>query len=154
MKVHFGCAESESGIWTIYFDDPIFNVPSCWEELKQMSLECEKVLLLGVFDWSNYSHSVINDIIDRKNIFMKYNIGLAAFCPSSFSQIELICPDILNYNYQLNTEPWMIVIEQGSLKKARSGPIDCNLILNWILNIDEKRVEEKGSGLETENGSA
>ncbi len=149
MRVHFGCTETAPGIWTVYFDDPIFKTPSCWEELKQMSLQYKKVLLLGVFDWSNYSHTVVADIIDHKEDFNKYNIGLAAFCPSSFSQIRLICPDVLSCKSHWGAEPLMIVLEQGLFKKARAGPINWRLILDWVLNLDEDSSKQKEDKTET-----
>ncbi len=134
MRVHFGCAETAPGVWTTRFNDPTIRTPSHWDELRQISLQHNKVLVLGIFDWSNYSHSVVTDIIDNREYFETHDIGLAAFCACSPSQVGLLCPDFLSHYLRAKTEPLMFVLERGSLKKTRFGPMDSSSILKWVLS--------------------
>lgn len=146
MRTRFGCAQITPEIWTLQFDDPMFKTPSCWEELRQMSLQHGRILVIGLFDWSNYSHAVVNDIIDNRDAFEKSHVGLAAFCPSSQYQIKLICPDLLPYLSRANTEPFMFVVDRGLLTKVRFGPMDSMSILNWILSGKEEGEKKRGRG--------
>jgi len=65
--------------------------------------------------------------------FEDNGIGLAVFCLENPYQGEQLCPGFLAHYYQSNTEPAMILLEGGPIKKVRFGPMGIEKIKEWIV---------------------
>lgn len=106
--------------------------PGSWDEVRILSARHRKVLLLGLFGWSNWSHWTLRDILKHASLFEAHQIGLSAFCLGDEAVIEAICPEFLPHWRTLRTEPAMLKIEGGSLTRVRGGPVSAFDVLSWL----------------------
>ena len=99
-----------------------------------MSKEYQKVLVLGVFSWSNYSRDVFEIVKLKQSVLEARGIGTALFCLGNDEQATQICPDFYQAYMRATTEPGMIVIESGTVLKIRFGIIDGDGLVKWVLS--------------------
>ena len=88
------------------------------------------------FPWSNYSHSVMAFLHRHAAWFAANGIGLAALWVGDDDDddvVEAVCPEFLPTWRIMNNEPAMLVIERGSLRQVRYGPIRPEMIMPWVL---------------------
>lgn len=131
----FHCMDSDHKIRArIRFVDAFpVESPVSWEELQSLSLRHKKLLVLGVFGWSNYSHEAMWFLVRHWAWFEANGVGLAAFCLGDESVIESICPNFVPIHRTMTTEPAMLVVERGSLKQIRIGRVQPEFIMPWVL---------------------
>jgi hypothetical protein len=110
----------------------LFETPHTWNEVVDLSLRHRSLLLVGVFDWSNYSRGVVSTICTYVKDFRARDIGLGLFCLGYEDIVRQICPYFFEAYLKAATEPAILLIEQGSLKKARLGPLDFVTLMSWI----------------------
>lgn len=132
--MRFTCADSSGTVrQRIFFDRAIpIESPASWDDVRRISVRYKKVLILGLFGWSNYSHHTLGDVSKHARRFEANGIGLAAFCLGDESTIEAICPQFLPHWRTMRTEPGMFEVEGKSLRKFRSGPLAACHVLSWL----------------------
>src|SRR5438874_2197002 len=115
MDLHFLCRQTDpEGTSVLQFLEPTpFATVSSWDEVRALSAGYDKLLVLGVFDWSNYSHNTLCEIMYHYSAFEQRRIGLAAFCLGSAVQFEHLFPACVPYYNQATTEPAMLIIKDG-----------------------------------------
>lgn len=135
MVSEFGCVETETpGVWKVHFTGPSpFATPMTARELEELCRMFDQVLLLGVFSWSNWSRDTVRAIQQNTSWFEDNRIGLALFCLGDPSHAEQLCPGFSAYYLQANTEPAMVLLAKGAIKKVRFGPIGIDAIKEWIV---------------------
>jgi hypothetical protein len=99
-----------------------------------MSRRHQKVLVLGVFGWSNYSRGVFEIVKLKQSLLESHGIVVALFCLGNDEQVKQICPDFYQAYMRAITEPGMILIESGTVSKIRFGIIDGDGLVKWVLS--------------------
>ena len=134
MIAGFACRETETpGLWEVKFPDPsaIMGLTTP-EHLQDVCRRYERVLLVGVFSWSNYSRTVVSSIQENGSWFERNGIGLTAFCLENPDQAEWLCPGFSSYYFRANTEPALVLLVNDTIAKVRFGPIAIEEIKRWI----------------------
>jgi hypothetical protein len=132
----YKCVERGTpGVWKIEFTGPSpFATPMTAGELAEFCRLFDKVLLLGVFDWSNWSADTVRAIHRNASWFHNNRVGLAIFCLGDPDWAEQLCPGFKSYYLQANTEPAMVLLAKGAIKKVRFGPIGIDAIQEWVMS--------------------
>lgn len=130
----FGCYETPTaGVWRAQFSGPSpFATLTTGDDLTAFCRRFDYALLLGVFDWSNWSQDVVRSIQENASWFEDKGIGLAVFCLGNPSQAEQLCPGFSAFYLLANTEPAMILLAKGTIKKVRFGPIGIEATKEWV----------------------
>jgi hypothetical protein len=120
--------------WTVVFDDQLsFSRIECWSDLNSLCSRFPYVLLLGVFDWSNYSRSVFQQMASSEAWFVEEAIGVGVVCLENPIQLKTILPGAYEHYMKLNMEPAMFFIVDSEVRSARSGPLPFVEIAHWVL---------------------
>lgn len=90
-------------------------------------------VLLGVFDWSNYSHNVFREMSAEEHWFADHSIGLGLMCLGDPAKLQEICPEAYSQFMAINTEPILFCFLKGSLSGVVSGPRSVAEIERWLL---------------------
>jgi hypothetical protein len=140
MSVHFSCSHNyDSGGCTIRFSSASpFHAPSSWQDLQELSGRYDAVLVVGLFDWSNYSYALVASLSERQSWFEYSRVGLAAFCLDDPDCAGTICPDFAPHYFQsnsiYNTEPAAFLLRGNVLRAACFGPRSFEEIKDFILS--------------------
>lgn len=120
--------------WVVVFDDQLsFARISCQSEFNSLCGNFQHVLLLGVFDWSNYSRSVFQEMASSEAWFVEQAIGVGIVSLENPIQLKTIVPSAYEHYMKFNMEPAMFFIVDGEVKSARSGPLALVEIVEWVL---------------------
>ncbi len=90
------------------------------------------VLLLGVFDWSNYSHDVFREMCDEHLWFQNHTIGLGVTCLGNPDKLQDISSAAYSYFTSAITEPLIFCFINGSMKRVFEGPCAMAELRNWM----------------------
>jgi hypothetical protein len=115
---------------------PPFRDVNSSHDLDELSREHDKVLLVGIFDWSNYSHQVMREIALESGSFAEANCGLGVFRLDHEEEVQSLCPDFCPVYRQAVTEPALILLCRGQFIKCRFGRVPVQEILLWIVADD------------------
>ena len=134
MYPTFDCVECEtSGEWIVRFHGPSpFVGLTTYSEVQDLCRKCSRVLLLGVFSWSNFSRHVVGAVREHSSWFEANNIGLAIFCLGNQAQAERVCPGFGQYFATATKEPIILVLSNASIAKAHFGPMEIDAIKGWV----------------------
>jgi hypothetical protein len=91
------------------------------------------VVLLGVFDWSNYSHDVVSEVSAEEQWFADHSIGLGLICLGDPAKLQVISPEAYSQFMAVTTEPVIFCFIKGSLSGVVSGPRSVADIERWLL---------------------
>ena len=120
--------------WLISFNDHItFQAISSRSDLDSMFLRYSTVVMLGVFDWSNYSRDVFGEMAAKDDWFVEKQIGIGVVCLGNPSQLESINQQAYDQYLMQNTEPMLFCFKGGTLRNAIAGPKPIADIRRWIL---------------------
>ena len=120
--------------WLISFNDNFaFQAISSRSDLDSMFLRYSTVVLLGVFDWSNYSREVFAEMAAKDDWFVEKKTGIGVLCLGNPSQRESINREAYEQYLKQNTEPMLFRFNSGILKDTIAGPKPIADIQRWIL---------------------
>lgn len=101
-------------------------------EFSQIASCHRYVVLLGVFDWSNYSQDVVREVIQRKSWFEGLGIGVGAMCIERPEQLQSISAECFAYFQQAKVEPICYVFEDTKLVFSTAGPRALDHLIPWF----------------------
>ena len=120
--------------WAVVFDNQIsFSRIECRSDLNSLCSRFKFVFLLGVFDWSNYSRTVFQEIAFSEAWFAEQAIGVGIVCLENPIQLKSILPSAYEHYMKLKMEPAMFFIVDAEVWSARSGPLPFVEIADWVL---------------------
>lgn len=126
--------------WSVAFTDRTsFRSVASRADLDTLYTEFPVVALLGVFDWSNYSHDVFREMSADEIWFSEHAIGVGITCLSCPSQLKAISSEIYLPYMTANTEPILFCFVNRILRGTVSGPRSMTDIKRWILQVSGKR---------------
>lgn len=127
---------SATGLWTINFTTPSsFDTPITEEDLRICCRKYDRVLLLGVFSWSNWSRNVAQAIQHHASWFETAHVGVAVYCLDNEHHIARLSPDVYAAYLRANADPLLVLIVDGNVKKVRFGPVSIQEIQQWVQNV-------------------
>lgn len=100
-----------------------------------MFLRYSTVVLLGVFDWSNYSRELFGEMAANDDWFVEKKIGIGVVCLGNSAQLESINQEAYRQYLKQNTEPMLFCFNSGMLKDIIAGPKSIADIQRWVLAV-------------------
>jgi hypothetical protein len=120
--------------WLVAFNDRLsFHSIASRDDLQMLCRQFSFVVLLGVFDWSNYSRDVFREMAEHELWFSEHAIGVGIVCLGNSIQLAAIHDGAYSQYMKCNTEPILFFIAQGEVKDMLTGPRPIAEIKHWVL---------------------
>jgi hypothetical protein len=130
----FQCTQrAGSDEWLVAFNDRFsFHAIASKYDLDSLFSRFSTVVLVGVFDWSNYSRDVFRDMATDDTWFSDRQIGVGVVCLENPAQLESINGAAHAKYMHSNTEPMLFRFVEGELKSTLAGPQPLVEIKRWL----------------------
>ena len=130
----FQCIQrTGSDEWLVAFNDRCsFHDIASKTDLDSLFSKFTTVVLIGVFDWSNYSRDVFREMAADEVWFSDKRIGVGVVCLENPAQLEAIHREAHGQYMNSNAEPLLFCFVEGRLKASLAGPQRLVEIKRWL----------------------